>query len=97
MSVALSYGKKAFRGILIFVVAILALAVLVRAFSALVEALAVFGLVCVLASLVLPQSLGAYWRQMRRRVPEWLRQAAALLEPKQPPETGDAAVKDKTA
>ena len=59
---------------------LLAVTALVRAITALVEGLAVLLLVCILASLVLPGRLGAYWRMLRARIPAWLNALAGSLE-----------------
>ncbi len=80
MSVAATYCKRIGRGVVAAILGVLAVAVLIRAVTALVEGVAVLLLTVILASLVLPGRLGTYWRKLRAELPVWLNTIASNLE-----------------
>ena len=62
------------------IIGLLAVILLIRAVTALLEGLAVLLLVCIFASLVLPGRLKVYWRKFRAELPAWLSTLASSLD-----------------
>ena len=86
--VRVSY-KHCARILSLVAVSLLGLALLVRAFSALVEAAAVLLLAAAVAALALPHGLAWYWRRARTEIPRVLRLLSDIIEPAAPPASAE--------